>query len=91
MNIVYLVFGGGLAYHLQTYFSILTALKARREGDTITVYTDYPQYYRRLSRHVCIREITAKEESEWLVLEQFVKQADQAALRARMVYVGWCG
>lgn len=84
MNIVYLVFGDGLAYHLQTYFSILTALKARREGDTITVYTDYPQYYRRLSRHVCIREITAKEESEWLNGTGYVFRAKIKAIEDAM-------
>ena len=57
INIVYLVFGNTQAYHTQAYFSILTALKGKREGDKVTVYTDAPRHYARLASHIEVREL----------------------------------
>ncbi len=48
MNIVLLCFGNETAFHIQTYFAILTVLKHKDKDDTVTVYTDFPDHYRRL-------------------------------------------
>lgn len=66
MNIVYLAFGPRIVYHLQTYFSLLSFLRFKRDTDHITVYTDNPQYYRRLEDYVSIAVIDHKILEEWI-------------------------
>lgn len=52
MNILLLCFGNNTALHIQTYFAILTILKYKNEDDTVTIYTDHPEYYKRLEHHI---------------------------------------
>lgn len=66
INIVYLVFGNSQAYHTQAYFSILTALKGKREGDKVTVYTDAPRHYARLASHIEVRELGKATLEQWI-------------------------
>lgn len=66
MNIIFLVFGKELVYHLQTYFSILTVLKAKREIDQITIYTDNPQYYNRLKGYVHLSVLNEEILDDWI-------------------------
>lgn len=66
MNIVFLVFGKNPAYHLQTYFAILTVLKYKERNDTVTIYTDYPEYYNRINKLVCIICFDQATLEEWM-------------------------
>lgn len=64
MNIVFLVFGKIPAYHLQTYFAILTVLKQKKDNDSVTIYTDYPEFYKRIGQLIniiCFDQATLKE------------------------------
>lgn len=65
MRILYLVFGENMAYHQQTYFSILSVLRYRRKEDVITVYTDNPSYYKRLNGKVNIASFNRAALEEW--------------------------
>jgi len=79
MNIVYLVFGTKTTYHLQTYFSILTVLRHKRKTDTITVYTDNPQYYRRL-KAVNVSTFSKKTLDEWINGTDYIFRAKIKAI-----------
>lgn len=66
MNIIYLVFGSNIAYHLQTAFAVLTVLKYKRVEDIITVYTDMPQYYQRLNGRVVVKYLDKETLDKWI-------------------------
>lgn len=66
MNIVYLAFGSNIIYHLQTYFSLISLLRFKRNTDYITVYTDKPQCYKRLESYVNLSVLDRKTLNEWI-------------------------
>ena len=47
MNILYLVFGDTLRYHMEANLSIRTFQRQMKEGDRIIVFTNRPEYYQR--------------------------------------------
>lgn len=81
MNIVYLVFGDAIAYHLQTYFSILTFLRGKASDDTIYVITTSPQFYERLKGYVTVVPITSQTIDEWQGEHKFFWRAKIKALQ----------
>ena len=46
MNILYIVFGDKLDYHLQAYLSIRSFQKQMKDDDRIFVVTSRPEYYK---------------------------------------------
>lgn len=66
MNIVYLVFGTDITYHIQTFLSILTVLRYKRDEDTITIYTDTPKYYQRLEERIHITTFGKATLNNWI-------------------------
>lgn len=66
INIIFLSIGDKYEMHLQTYFAIITTLKYKGSNDFITVYTDHPEKYKRLKKHIKIKELSTRTISEWL-------------------------
>lgn len=66
MNIVFLVFGDTLAYHMQTYFALLTVLRHKRGADSVVVYTDMPQYYNRLEGRISLHTLDKETLDSWI-------------------------
>lgn len=66
MNIVFLVFGTNISYHLQTYFAIISVLKWKRPDDTVTLYTDNRELYIRLQGHIAIEFLEKSKLDEWI-------------------------
>ena len=65
MNLLYLVFGHNVRNHFQAHFSILTFLRHRPSLGTITVVTDTPDFYHRLTDQVQVLPIDATTLREW--------------------------
>lgn len=65
MNIMYLTFGDNLKNHYQANFSILTFLKEKSKIDSITVFTDSPDFYKSLGDQINVIEIDEKRLKEW--------------------------
>jgi hypothetical protein len=63
MNLLYIVFGDDLSYHLEAYLSIRSFQKQLTADDRIFVLTTKPEYYRHA--HVEILPITEKTIEEW--------------------------
>ena len=63
MNILYIVFGDKLDYHLQAYFSIRTFQKQMKDGDQIIVVTSHPEYYHHAN--VTTLNVTDEEIEAW--------------------------
>lgn len=63
MNILYIVFGDKLDYHLQAYLSIRSIQKQMKQDDQLFVVTTRPEYY----RHACVTtlDITDMEIEDW--------------------------
>lgn len=63
MNILYIVFGDNLSYHLEAYLSIRTFQKQLTASDRIFVLTTKPEYYRHA--HVEILPVSEQEIESW--------------------------
>lgn len=63
MNILYVVFGDNLSYHLEAYLSIRSFQKQLTANDRIFVLTTKPEYYRHA--HVEILPITEQQILDW--------------------------
>ena len=63
MNILYIVFGDKLDYHVQAYFSIRSFQKQMREDDKIFVVTSRPEYYRQA--HVTTLDVSDEDIEAW--------------------------
>lgn len=63
MNILYVVFGDKLDYHLQAYLSIRSFQKQLKGNDEIFVVTSRPEYYNHAS--VTILEVSDEEMEAW--------------------------
>lgn len=80
MNIVFLVFGDKLVYHLQTYFAIVTVLKNKRGDDTVTIYTDHPEHYKRLESVITIEAFDEITLSDWMDGKGYIYRAKIKAI-----------
>lgn len=63
MNILYIVFGDKLDYHLQAYLSIRSFQKQMKDDDHIFVVTSRPEYYRHAN--VTTLDVTDEEIESW--------------------------
>lgn len=63
MNILYIVFGDKLDYHLQAYLSIRSFQKQMADDDQIFVVTSRPEYYNHA--HVTTLDVTDEEIEAW--------------------------
>lgn len=63
MNLLYIVFGDNLNYHLEAYLSIRSFQKQLTEADRIFVLTTKPEYYRHA--HVEILPIGDEQIEQW--------------------------
>ncbi len=66
MNIVLLVFGTNLKYHTETNFCLLSVIANISKSDTVTVYTDHPEYYTRLAKHIDIVALEEQTLKSWI-------------------------
>jgi hypothetical protein len=82
MHLVYLVFGSNTTNHIQAYFSIITFLQQPATLSGITVLTDQPEFYARLSDHVHLLPIDARQLQEWEGPHQFFWRVKLKALEA---------
>lgn len=65
MNLMYLTFGENLKNHYQANFSILSFLAQKDKIDSITIFTDYPEFYKNLDKHVTIISIDDNILKDW--------------------------
>ena len=63
MNILYIVFGDKLDYHLQAYLSIRSFQKQLKDDDHIFVVTSRPEYYNHAN--VTTLNVTDDEIEAW--------------------------
>jgi hypothetical protein len=82
MHLVYLVFGSNTANHVQAYFSIITFLRQPATLSGITVLTDQPDFYARLSDYVHLLPVDAPRLREWEGPHQFFWRVKLKALEA---------
>ena len=86
MNIVLLVFGNDIKYHIQTYFCILTILKHCSKDSVISLYTDCPEYYVRLNNLIDIIPLDKNKLNLWIndtgyIFRAKIKAIQDSALR----------
>ena len=70
MNILYLVFGDTLRYHIEANLSIRTFQRQMTEKDRIIVFTNRPEYYRRAQ--VEVMALTDEQMNEWRGKHQYL-------------------
>ena len=70
MNILYLVFGDTLRYHIEANLSIRTFQRQMTEKDRIIVFTNRPEYYRRAQ--VEVMTLTDEQMNEWRGKHQYL-------------------
>lgn len=65
MNLMYLTFGNNLKNHYQANFSIISFLKYKSNITSITIFTDYPEFYDHLGDNVTIEIIDKNTLTKW--------------------------
>jgi hypothetical protein len=65
MHILYCTFGNRFSNHLQAAFSAISFLQESGEVDSINIITDAAPFYKHLSDHVNIIDISAETIKEW--------------------------
>ena len=65
MHILYCTFGNRFQNHLQAAFSAISFLQQKNEVSSINIITDAAPFYKHLSGHVNIIEVTADTIQEW--------------------------
>lgn len=86
MNIVLLVFGTNTQYHIQTYFCLLTILKHLGKNSCVSLYTDHPEYYKRLENHIDIIILQEQTLKAWIndtgyIFRAKIKAIEDSALQ----------
>lgn len=80
MNIVLLVFGTDLKYHIETNFCLLTIIANINKSDTITVYTDHPEYYARIAKYIDIVVLKQQTLESWINNSGYIFRAKIKAI-----------
>ena len=80
MNIILLVFGTNNQYHIQTYLCLLSLLKHINKTDTISVYTDHPEFYKRMKGHIDIIALSAQTLKDWIKHSDYIFRAKIKAI-----------
>lgn len=80
MNIIYLAFGENINHHLQVVFSVLSCLRYLRKQDSVTIYTDYPCYYKRLGEKVSISVLDKDLLDKWIAGTNYIYRAKIKAI-----------
>lgn len=66
MNIVLLAFGTSIQYYIQTHLCLLTILKHINKTDCISLYTDHPEFYKRMEGCINITTLSKNTLNEWI-------------------------
>lgn len=80
MNIVLLVFGTGKQYHIQTYLCLLSLLRNINKMDKITVYTNHPEFYKRMEGYVDVITLSAQTLNDWINNSGYIFRAKIKAI-----------